>query len=287
MIVTLTRSGDISRDLRIDAYMEFIRLHTTQGQDSTFTPHWPFGLIERGDSSRTQNDRSTGRVDALGATGRIWLVPDNCPDGSSDCVVHVPPHYCPDSPGSFGCGFGPQYQRGSQYEQTFTVYNDTMEVRIEADQPTVAEGTVVTFTLERHGGRPNNLANPPHVNVQLTQDGEYISGAAPVTATFAAGMTTAILTVPTDDDTVDEINGSITATLLAPTNTADDDYNYGIGEYPSTPWAVTTVTTGVADDDYVPSTVSVQDGSSKKNDGTIECTVSLDQPNNEVASSVD
>ena len=99
MIVTLTRSGDISRDLRIDAYMEFIRLHPTQGQDSTFTSHWPFGLIERGDSSRTQNYRSTGRVDALGATGRIWLVPDNCPDGSSDCVVHVPPHYCPIAPG--------------------------------------------------------------------------------------------------------------------------------------------------------------------------------------------
>ena len=104
---------------------------------------------------------------------------------------------------------------------------------------------------------------------------------------IAAGMTTAILTVPTDDDTVDEINGSITATLLAPTNTADDDYNYGIGEYLGTPLAVTTVTTGVTDDDYVPSTVSVQDGSGKENDGTIECTVSLDQPNNEVASSVD
>ena len=49
-------------------------------------------------------------------------------------------------------------------------------------------------------------------------------------------MTTAILTVPTDDDTVDEINGSITATLLAPTNTAVDDYNYAIGEYLAHPW---------------------------------------------------
>ena len=113
MTVTLTRTGDASRDLRIDAYMEFIRLHPTPGQDSTFTSHWPFELIKNGNASSTQNYRSTGPVDALGATGRIWLVPDSCPDGSWDCVVHVPPHYCPDSPGSFGCGFGPQYQRGS------------------------------------------------------------------------------------------------------------------------------------------------------------------------------
>ena len=120
-----------------------------------------------------------------------------------------------------------------------------MGVRIEADQASVGEGTAATFTLERHGGRPNNLASPLHVNVQVTQDGEYIVGGAPTTVTFAANATTTTLTVPTVDDGVDEMHGSVTATLLPPTNTADDDYNYAIGEYPGTAWAVTTVTTAV------------------------------------------
>ena len=162
-----------------------------------------------------------------------------------------------------------------------------MGVRIEADQASVGEGTAATFTLERHGGRPNNLASPLHVNVQVTQDGEYIVGGAPTTVTFAANATTTTLTVPTVDDGVDEMHGSVTATLLPPTNTADDDYNYAIGEYPGTAWAVTTVTTAVTDDDYDPPTVSANDATGREDDGTMEFTVSLDRPNTAEVSSVD
>ena len=98
--------------------------------------------------------------------------------------------------------------------------------------------------------------------------------------TFAANSTTATLTVVTDDDTVDEMDGSITATLLPQSpGCSDDRYCYATGEYEGTPWEVTTVTTAVTDDDYIPPNVSVADASGREHDGSIEFTVSLDAAN--------
>ena len=125
------------------------------------------------------------------------------------------------------------------------------------------------------------------MQVQVNQEGDYISGSAPQTVTFEANSTIATLSVPTSDDTADEADGSITATLLQPYGCADDQYCYAIGEYEGTPWEVISVTTAVTDDDYVLPEVSVADGIARENAGTIEFTVSLDQANNEEASSVD
>ena len=217
------------------------------------------------------------------------MAPDDCPDGSADCGEVIQPHYCPDDPGrdSANCAYEPQYLRGGAYEQTFIIYNDFMGVRIEADQTTVAEGTAVTYTLHRHGGKPNNLAKTLEVQVQVTQEGDYISGGAPQTVTFEANSTIATLSVPTSDDTADEADGSITATLLQPYGCADDQYCYAIGEYEGTPWEVTSVTTAVTDDDYVLPEVSVADGIASEDAGTIEFAVSLNRANNEEAASVD
>ena len=290
MEITLGRTGDTSAHLPADVFAEITRHYPAPRQDEKTRFIYYFGYIEPGDSSTTRPFGTTGRVGALGATGSIWLVPDSCPDGSAGCGTINTPHYCPDNPGSpigggIFCGSTPQYLRGSQYKQTFTIYNDFMGVRIAADQATVGEGDTVTFTLHRHGGQPDNLAKTLQVNVRVTQNGDYISGSTPQTVTFAAGQTTATLSVPTTNDAVNEPDGSITAELLQPTNFNDDQYAYAIGEYEDTPWEVTTVTTQVTDDDLL--AASVGDATAKENEGTIEFMVSLDGPNTDQAATVD
>ena len=284
--VTLSRAGDTTPHLRTDAMLTITRKHPVER--TTTHRSYPLKFLP-GENDVARVFGYSGRVEALGATGRLWLVPDYCPDGSAECGRISVPHYCPDNPGinSGQCLRDPQYLRGSAYEQTFTIHSDFMGVRIEADQPTVAEGTAVTFTLHRHGGKPVNLAKTLEVQLQVTQEGDYLLGPAPLTVTFQPGSTTATLSIPTINDTVDEADGSITATLLPPYQCTDDQHCYEIGEYEGTPWEVTSVNTAVTDDDYVLPEVSVADVIARENDGTMEFTVSLDRANNEEASSVD
>ena len=119
-----------------------------------------------------------------------------CPNDLEACGYG--PH-CPVHPEA--CGYGPQFTVAtSRGEITVRVYNNLMGVRIEADQTTVAEGSTVTFTLHRHGGKPDAMTRPLHVNVGVTQRGDYIPGATPVAVTFPAGQATTTLSVPTSDD---------------------------------------------------------------------------------------
>ena len=121
----------------------------------------------------------------------------------------------------------------------------------------------------------------------MTQDGDFISGTAPQAVTFAAGQTTATLTVPTSNDEVDEENGSITTTLARPISFTDEQYAYSIGEYRGTAWAVTEITAAVTDDDYDRPLVSVLDAEAVENQGSIEFTVSLDRANFDRVATVD
>ena len=204
--------------------------------------------------------------------------------------MEILPYHCPDDPQA--CGYHPQYQVGTPATITFRVYSNTMGVRVEADQTTVEEGTAATFTFHRHGGKPDSLTRQLHMMVQVTQDGDYISGAAPQTVTFAGGQATATLTLPTLDDAIDEADGSITVEILrptvdilGPTDMVDDQYGYRYSDYPGSPWREYTVTTGVTDNE-LPG-VSVKDAIAYENEGAIKFTVSLERPNTENAASVD
>ena len=205
--------------------------------------------------------------------------------GRSYRIVLADPHYCPDDPEE--CGYGPQYTVGTPQEAAFRSYSNLMGVRIEADQTTVAEGGTATFTLYRHGGKPDAMTRPLQVRVGVTQEGDYISGAIPETVTFQAGQASATLSVPTSNDAMDEPDGVINAGILDADSFDDDEYAYEFGKYVGTPWVIYSVTTAVTDDDYVLPEVSVADGIARENAGTIEFTVSLDRANNEEASSVD
>ena len=168
-----------------------------------------------------------------------------------------------------------------------------MGVRISRDSASVNEGDAATFTLYRHGGKPDSITRPLQVNVLVTQEGEYISGAAPQTVTFAANQSTTTLSVPTTDDGVDELNGRITVELqytgVGPGScpSQDDRYCYRVKEYPGSPWYVRSATTAVNDNDYVPPDVSASDAQAGEADGTMEFTVTLDRANHERAASVD
>ena len=111
---------------------------------------------------------------------------------------------------------GTGYTVGSASAATTTVTDNddppvvvTPELTIARDQSSVVEGTDATWTVTADVAPESNLT----INVAVTQSGNYIDGTAPTTVTLSSGDTTATLTVPTDDDSTDETDGSITATL--------------------------------------------------------------------------
>ena len=268
--VTLTRTGDTSGLIDIVASQAFTFHNPSPQQDEVRTPSIKNHTIPPGVTSHITIFRDfASNMPALGRSHLLVL--DN-------------PHYCPDDPEE--CGYGPQYTLGTPNEVNLWVYSNFMGVRIEADQTTVAEGGTVTFTLHRHGGKPDAMTRPLHVGLEVTQEGDYISGAIPETVTFQTGQASATLSVPTSNDAMDERDGVINVRLLEPVR-YDDEFAYASAQYVGTPWVIYSVTTAVTDDDYVLPEVSVADGIARENDGTIEFAVSLDRANNEEASSVD
>ena len=271
--VTVAHTGDTSGRIRIAGrkLSTYYLPASEQDEDVELRESLEFSEhIPPGESSVNFNLLLPRNVNALGRSHQFFL---------SDL------HYCPDDPDE--CGYGPQYMVGTPHEATVRSYSNFMGVRIEAGQTTVAEGGTATFTLHRHGGKPDAMTRPLQVRVGVTQEGDYISGAISETVTFQAGQASATLIVPTSNDVMDEPDGVINVTILEADSYDDDEYAYEAGKYYRTPWVVYSVTTAVTDDDYVLPAVSVADGSARENDGTIEFTVSLDQANNEVASSVD
>ena len=270
--VTLTRTGDTSGRLIISGWTPFTTYNPAPDHDEHGRPRDTtfFGHIPPGETSYAATHLFHSNVNALGRSYRIVL---------------ADPHYCPDDPEE--CGYGPQYTVGTPQEATLRSYSNLMGVRIEADQTTVAEGGTATFTLYRHGGKPDAMTRPLQVRVGVTQEGDYISGAIPETVTFQAGQASATLSVPTSNDAMDEPDGVINARILSADSFDDDEYAYEFGKYVGTPWVIYSVTTAVTDDDYVLPEVSVADGIASEDAGTIEFAVSLNRANNEEASSVD
>ena len=96
---------------------------------------------------------------------------------------------------------------------TGTITNDDGAVALPsisiAAGTAVDEGTAATFTLTADSAPVGNLT----VTVTVTDSGNFIAGAAPTTVTITGGATTAMLEVPTMADSINEANGTITATV--------------------------------------------------------------------------
>ena len=101
--------------------------------------------------------------------------------------------------------------------------DDTLTISIVAVTSPVTEGTAATFRLTADPAPATGLT----VMVSVTDSGDFIAGPAPTMVTIAAGETTALLTVETDDDNLGEADGMITATVT-------DGIGYTVGDPPAT-----------------------------------------------------
>ena len=129
-------------------------------------------------------------------------------------------------------------------------------VSISADAATVEEGTPARFTVTRSRA----TANPLTVTVGVTERGSFIAGAPPTQVTIAARARNATLLVATDDDSIDEPDGAVTATLAA-------GAGYGLGGSAS-------ATVTIADNDAAPE-FTVADVRAVESAGQLEFTVEL------------
>lgn len=94
-------------------------------------------------------------------------------------------------------------------------------VTLSSTQSSVTEGTSIQFTVTADRAPTSDLP----VKVAVTQSGSFITGTTPTSVTIQAEQTSASFTVMTRNDSVDEPNGSVTATLQA-----SDDDSYDLGD---------------------------------------------------------
>ena len=84
-------------------------------------------------------------------------------------------------------------------------------VSVGAAASPVTEGVAATFTLSRTGDTAAALT----VSMSVSADGAVLSGTPGSTVTFGAGSAEATLSVATDDDSVAEADGRVTASVVA------------------------------------------------------------------------
>ena len=94
----------------------------------------------------------------------------------------------------------------AQASSTYTA--PPMIVSIAGGSP-VDEGTAALFTLTRTG------ITTAALTVDVTVTGDVLAGTAPTEVTFGANLSTATLSVATQDDDVDEGDSMVTATVVA------------------------------------------------------------------------
>ncbi len=104
----------------------------------------------------------------------------------------------------------------------------------------ITEGAAATFTITAVPA----TASPLTITVDVSQTGDFAASTQRRTVVLSVG--TATFSVPTRDDTVDEADGSVTATLV-------DGAAYDLG-------TSSTATVGVADDDDPPPVVTIAPG---------------------------
>ena len=164
-----------------------------------------------------------GGATAPGETGADWSgVPESVTFGATDTeqtfTVAATRDTADDDGETVVLTFGtlpPGVTKGTVSEATVTIVDDdapadTPVVTIAAVTSPVTEGTAAEFTLTRTA-----TGTALTVTVAVTEDGAVISGATSTTVAFTEDAATATLTVATEDDTADEADSVVTATVDA------------------------------------------------------------------------
>ncbi len=163
---------------------------------------------------------------------------------------------------------GADYDLGTNQAATVSVSDDDVPVVSINGGSGVTEGGDASFTITASPVPAADLT----VNVTVTASGDY--GASTGQRTVTVPTTgSAVLTVGTIDDSADEADGSVTATV-----------NTGNGYTVSSSHGVATV--AVADDDDAPTpvstvTISIEDASASENDADLFFRVTLSEMSNE------
>ena len=146
---------------------------------------------------------------------------------------------------------------GATLAATGTILDDDEPaVSIVADAAAVQEGQAARFTVTRTG----HATEPLTVTVEVTETGSVIAGTVPVRVSFEANVRTATLVVATEDDTIDEPDGAVTAAIVAG------------GGYVTMDPASATVT--ISDNDAAPA-LTIADARVLESAGEIEFTVRM------------
>ena len=189
-------------------------------------------------STLTEGDTDSFTVEVMGLTTtesyNLYTVPLNynlafntdCDDheqleslsGRSSYTISYTVHAC-SSPGSYLWSY---LRQGNSYPATSGATNNyvsvsapqaTPEVTISSSGSSVTEGQNIVFTVTASTA----TSSPLTLNVEVTESGAFIDGTPATSVTIPANGTTASFTVQTDDDSVDESDGSVTASIQAPT----------------------------------------------------------------------
>ena len=105
-----------------------------------------------------------------------------------------------------------QSQTSPNRAEIIVTDNDRIKVAIFANDLSIVEGTAANFDVSRVGGDQTVALR---IELSITQEGNFIQGTAPTFVNIPANRTAWDFNVPTEDDTVDEPNGKIIATITA------------------------------------------------------------------------
>ncbi len=141
---------------------------------------------------------------------------------------------------------------------TDTSTADSVPVVSIAPGADITEGHRATFTVTAVPAP----ASPVAVTVDIAQTGDFAASTQQQTVVLSGGSAT--LSVPTRDDSVDEADGSVTATVV-------DGAGYDLG-------TSSTATVSVADDDDPPPVVSISAGSGVTEGGNASYTLTANPP---------
>ena len=147
------------------------------------------------------------------------------------------------------------------------------EATIEADAASVTEGTAAAFTVTLDQAATEAVT----VALSVTETGSVVSGTAPTAVTVSQGNTSASLAVATDDDSVVEDDGTVTASLSAGTGyTVGSDHSaeVTVADNDTATFAVTANPTVIDEGGSSTVTVSVSNGVTFADDQTIGLAVS-------------
>ncbi len=143
---------------------------------------------------------------------------------------------------------------GTTHGATFGPTSDVLDfelpcmskIKVEAVDASVDEGQNAVFRFTADPA-PLLVTDVVTVNISVTEVGDYLTGTLPTRVVFNGRTSTVTLSLPTEDDAVDEIHGIVTVriTSISRSTSANQARSYAIG----TP---SSATVSIWDDDNTP-----------------------------------